>query len=208
MTVGSVTVNRAQKRTELPFAMIPLLFGVQQIIEGALWLTFPDKAPILSTILTYAYSVFSHVLWPIFVPFAVLLVEPSIWRRKVVMGIGAGAGLVALYLLYALITQPITAVVEGRHITYVSPHFYGIAVMGLYLLGTCVSALVSSHRTVRVFGVVAFASFIVAYAFYAAWFISVWCFLAGVMSGFILLHFIRRTGNRDEPQHIHAYIGR
>lgn len=197
LAIGTITVSRVQKPTELLFAMIPLLFGIQQLLEGALWLTFPDKAPHLNTVLTYAYSAFSHVLWPLFVPCAVLLIEPFGRRRKVIMGTVAAGGLVSLYLLYALFTQPITASVEGRHITYVSPHFYSFAVMGLYLLGTCVSALLSSHKFVQLFGVAALASFIAAYVFYAAWFISVWCFLAAVMSGFIVLHFFRRT---DAPK--------
>ena len=54
---------------------------IQQLIEGALWLTFPDKAPLLNSALTHIYSLFSHVLWPIYVPIAVLLIVggPLTW---------------------------------------------------------------------------------------------------------------------------------
>ena len=44
LIVGAVTVRRARRRAELPFSLIPVLFGIQQLIEGAIWLTFPDKA--------------------------------------------------------------------------------------------------------------------------------------------------------------------
>ena len=93
--VGAVTVSRVRRPAELPFAMIPGLFGVQQLVEGALWLTFADTAPHANSVLTHAYSFFSHVLWPIYVPIAVLLLEPEAWRRKLLLGIAWPARLSA-----------------------------------------------------------------------------------------------------------------
>ncbi len=196
LIVGTATARRARTSAELPFALIPALFGVQQLMEGALWLTFPDKAPLLNVVLTYAYSVFSHVFWPIYVPVAVMLIEGTRWRRNAAMGIAVASGAAGLYLLYALMTQPIVARVVGHHISYLSPHFYGVVVMALYLLGTCISPLFSTHRMVRAFGVAASISFVAAYVFFELWFISVWCFLAAVMSGIVLLHFSRPRPQR------------
>ena len=48
LVIGAITIRLSRDRAELPFAAIPVLFGVQQLIEGALWLTFPDKAPLLN----------------------------------------------------------------------------------------------------------------------------------------------------------------
>ncbi len=188
LVVGTVTTRRAGGSADLAFAAVPLLFGVQQILEGALWLTFPDEAPLLNTVLTYVYTFFSHVLWPVYVPLAVLLMERTPWRRKVLGAIAIAGAAVALYLLILLVRRPLVSQVTGGHIAYTSPHFYALEVMTLYLLGTCVSSLFSSHRSVRVFGVAAFLSFVAAYAFYATWFISVWCFFAAVLSGTVLLH--------------------
>ena len=192
MIVGTVTTRRASRRAELRYALIPVLFGLQQLIEGALWLTFPAKLPLLNTALTHAFSFFSHVLWPLYVPVAVLLLERTPWRRKVLVAIAIAGGAVSLYLLYFLVRLSIVAEPSGGHIAYISPHFYALAAIGLYLLGTCVSSLFSSHRSVRWFGAAAFISFVGAYAFYAFWFISVWCFFAALLSGLVLLHFPRR----------------
>ena len=191
LAIGAVTTSRAHRRSELPFALIPGLFGIQQLIEGGLWLTFPDEAPLANQLLTHAYSFFSHVLWPIYVPIAVLLLEPEQWRRKLLKAIAVAGAAVGLYLQYFLVTEPIVSEVVGRHISYQSPHFYVAAVMVLYVLATCVSSFVSSCATIRLFGVATFVALLAAYAFYAYWFISVWCFFAAVLSVIVLVHFLR-----------------
>ena len=38
--IGVATVRKAEGPAERPFAMIPLLFGIQQLTEGVIWLTF------------------------------------------------------------------------------------------------------------------------------------------------------------------------
>lgn len=192
LIAGAITTRQARRPSELPFAAIPLLFATQQLIEGFLWLTFPDKAPILKMILTHAYSLFSHVLWPVYVPIAILLLESVPWRRTILRSIVLAGGVVGIYLLYFLATVPIVAQVEGHHIDYNSPHFYIVTVMILYVLGTCVSSMFSSHQWVRLFGVVSFLSFTAAGYFYRAWFISVWCFFAAVLSSIVLIFFLRR----------------
>ena len=202
LIVGAVTTRRARRRAELPFAFIPVLFGLQQLIEGAIWLTLPDKAPSLNAMLTFAYSLFSHVLWPIYVPIAILLLEPIGWRRRILVGIAVAGCAVGLYLLYFLVRLPIVSQAEGRHIAYLSPHFYLTAVMVLYVLGTCVSMLVSSHGRVRLFGLAAFIAYLVTYIFYTTWVISVWCFFAAVLSVIVLLYFPRRPAKPSEQSPI------
>lgn len=197
LAVGAFTTSRTRRPAALPFALIPVLFGIQQLIEGGLWLTFPDKAPDLNAVLTHLYSLFSHVLWPIYVPIAVLLLEVVPWRRKVLAGIALAGAAVGLYLMYFLITEPVEARVVGRHIAYLSPHFYVVPVMILYVLGTCVSAFLSSCGTVRWFGVATFVALVAAYAFYAFWFISVWCFFAALLSVIVVVHSL---GGQSLPQ--------
>jgi len=189
LAVGAITVKNVARWAELPFAAIPVLFGVQQILEGIIWLTFRFDTPLLNTVMTHGYSLFSHVLWPIYVPFAVLLLEPVPWRRKALyafLAIGAAAG---VYLLINMVRFPITSRAMGGHIEYVSPHFYVIVVMGSYLAATCLSMLLSSHKVVNVFGIASLLLFFAAYKIYAVWFISVWCFFAAALSAIVYLYF-------------------
>jgi hypothetical protein len=88
-----------------------------------------------------------------------------------------------------LVQLPVISEAREHHIVYNFPHFHVLAATGLYLLGTCIGPLFSSHRMVRLFGVAATLSFMVTYVFYAVWLISVWCFFASLLSCVVLLHF-------------------
>ena len=188
--LGTLTLKSARRPRELVLAAIPLLFAIQQLIEGVIWLTFSADAPLLNSVLTHVYLFFSHVLWPVYVPVAVLLIEPPGWHRRALLVFVAAGIAVGAYLLYVLVAFPIISRPTGQHIEYVSPHFFAAVVMTLYLLSTTVSPLLSTHRMVKVFGVLALVSFGGAYFFYATWFISVWCFFAALLSAVIYLHFV------------------
>lgn len=198
--VGTLTLKTERRPRELPFAAIPLLFAIQQLSEGVIWLTFRYEAPLLNVVMTHLYSFFSHVLWPVYVPVAVLLIEPPGWRRRALLAFVAAGVAVGAYLLYILVAFPTVARPIGQHIEYVSPHFFAAATMTLYLLSTATSPVLSTHRVVKVFGVLALSSFAAAYFFYATWFISVWCFFAALLSVVVYLHFVSRYAERNRPR--------
>lgn len=186
--MGIATVKKTQCKEEIPFASIPLLFGIQQFIEGMLWLSFHFDTHLLNVIMTYSFTLFSHVLWPIFVPFAIGFMETVAWRKKVIRAFHITGTAVGLYLLYFIIRYPITSEIK-ENVVYVFPHFHIPPVLVLYIVATCVSAFFSSHRIVNIFGVLALILFLVAYWFYFVAFFSVWCFFAAILSIVIFLHF-------------------
>lgn len=192
IVIGVAIVKKAQLKAEIPLAMIPLLFGVQQIIEGMLWLSFRFDAPLLNAIMTYSFTLFSHVLWPMFVPFSIGLVEMVPWRKKVISGFLVTGIAVGLYLLYFIVSFPITSEIKV-HVLYIFPHFHKPPILALYVAATSVSALFSSHKIINIFCVLALISFIVAYWFYTVAFFSVWCFFAAILSVVIYLHFKMRN---------------
>jgi len=188
VVTGVLTLRLAEKRSELPFAAIPLLFGIQQITEGIIWLSLQYDAAQLKMVATYLYSVFSHVLWPVYVPVAVALMEPNAWRRKAlwifsIIGVAA-----AFHLLVLIATQSLT-VVAGEHIIYVSARHYEWPMMHIYITATCLAPLFSSYPLVRAFGAAALLLFFVSYVFYTAAAFSVWCFFAAILSVIIYIFF-------------------
>ena len=194
--IGTFTLRAARRPCEWPFAAIPVLFAIQQLIEGVIWLTFSADTPLLNTVMTHAYSFFSHVLWPVYLPVAVLMIEPPGGRRRTLTALVLAGSAVGIYLLYVLVAFPVVSRPTGQHVEYDSPHFFAAEVMTLYLVSTTVSPLLSTLRGVKVFGALALLSFGAAYYFYATWFISVWCFFAALLSTVIYIHFARRPTER------------
>ena len=186
--IGVAALNKAETRNERPLAMIPLLFGIQQLTEGVIWLTFSHDAPVLRQTMTYVYSGFSHALWPMYVPFAMYVLEGERWRNKILLGFEAAGLLVGLYLLFFIVTRPVVAAVVGKHIVYASPHFYLAPVIVLYLAATCVSCFFSSHGFVKLFGALALLSFLAAYIVHVGALVSIWCFFAAILSLLIYGH--------------------
>jgi len=201
--LGAVTLKTARHAREMPFAAIPFLFAVQQLTEGVIWWTFSHQLPLINSISTHVYSFFSHVLWPVYVPMAVLFIEPPGWRRRALMAVAATGASVGAYLLYVLVAFPVVSQPVGQHIEYVSPHFFAALTMTLYLTATTASLLLSAHVRVRIFGTLSALAFAAAYVFYARWFISVWCFFAALLSVLVYFHFaaLRLKGNSHQLQH-------
>ena len=186
IAVGAATVRRGAPPRELAFRFIPLLFGIQQLIEGALWLSLGGHAPRWDEALTFGFISFSHVIWPIYIPVAILLVEDDRLRQRWLAILALIGATVSVYLLVSILRAPISAQIVGNHIAYVSEDSHTLMTMGAYLISTCLTGLLSSHRSIRLFGAVALISFIPAYVLYTYWFISVWCFFAALISVVIL----------------------
>ncbi len=188
---GVATIRMARGRNELPFAAVPLIFGIQQIIEGFLWLSFRFDWPTVNLIATNLYLFFARGFWPVFFPFAILLFETVPWRKKVLSGFVLTGIVAGAYFLYFMIARHMSASLFNGHIVYSGPYLapYWEAFFFLYALATAVSALFSSHRIVRMMGVFIFIAGLITYYLYLVSFASVWCFFAAVLSFVVYLHF-------------------
>jgi hypothetical protein len=188
--VGIVSLSRANERRELPLAATPLLFALQQSVEGLLWLTLP-VAPEESTAtgLTFLFLFFAEAFWPVYAPLAVLLIEPDDWRRRLMLGcLAVGAG-VSAYLLWWIFSRSHGAAIVHGHIVYVTEYPHSDAIGLAYLAATGLPLLLSSQRTVVALGAIVLVGSTVAYVFYWEAFVSVWCFFAAAASVAILCHF-------------------
>lgn len=183
---GTVTVKKARKKNELPFASIPFLFGVQQLLEGIVWISL--NYPSFNNVAVFGYLMFAHVLWPVFTPYAVLQLEDDALRRKILYLIQLIGVTVGLVLLYFMTQQPLTAQIMDGHLVYpfnyLDSNFLGL----FYLVATCGSCLVSRRRVVNIFGfAVLIFSFISFY--FAQSYISTWCFFSAILSVIVYWHF-------------------
>jgi hypothetical protein len=190
--VGAAALSRVSKLSQIPLAAVPLFFAAQQVVEGALWLTLPlaPDGPV-STMLTYLFLLFAKVFWPLFVPLAVLLVEPDGIRRRVLIALCvAGAG-VAIFFLGSILTYNHSAHILGGHVVYSTEPHLPESVRLAFLVTTAIAPMLSSHRAVQLLGVIVTAGALITFFFYWQSFASVWCFFAAAGSVVILAHFER-----------------
>jgi len=203
---GGLTMMRAKTKSELPFASIPLLFGIQQVIEGVVWLSF--DIPLLHTVAMYGYMTFSHVLWPIFVPLSIILLETDPFRKKILWLFSLAGSIVGSYLAYYIITDAVTVQIVNHSLAYHSPNLYPLLIITFYLMATCGSCFFSSHRIINLFGIVLSLSFAVAALFFFETFFSVWCFLAAILSILVYWYFRQETKDNEEDRTDSITVGK
>lgn len=194
---GIAALQRTTDARERPLAAIPLLFSVQQAVEGALWLMLP-VAPESQTcaVLTHTFLIFALIVWPVFAPLAALAIEREPWRRKAIMActlVGAG---VSLYLLSVLTGSTNIALLKDGHIIYDSQPPPARAIGLFYLIATGLGPALSSQRAVNLLSIIVVAGSLVAWFAYWDAFVSVWCFFAAAASVVILLHFEQKRAAR------------
>ena len=67
--IGVASIKKAKSPTQIIFASIPLIFAVQQITEGFLWLSLThSNFASLKQVTTYIFLFFAQIVWPIWVP--------------------------------------------------------------------------------------------------------------------------------------------
>lgn len=195
--IGVIALSRMSRPRESMLAAMPIMFAIQQSIEGLLWLNLP-RAPDgpVATTLTLLFLLSAEVFWPLYVPSMMLLVEPNEKRRRLMLPwLVVGVG-VATYLLWGIFSGPHGARILSGHIVYVTEHQFPFAIGLAYLAATSLPLLLSTHRAVFILGVIVLAGCVTAYAFYWDSFVSVWCFFGAAASAVILFHFEQARRHR------------
>lgn len=178
---GVAALTKVRALSELPLAAVPLLFAVQQAIEGFLWRAVPDGRDHTLALATL-FTTIALIVWPLLIPIATALVEREPARRlAMLILVPAGIG-VSINYAAILLVRPYRAWPVGHTLTYVNNHPISPVMLGLYIICTCIPPLLSGSRTLMLFGGIVIAGLIVSLlAFYES-FISVWCFFAALAS--------------------------
>ena len=186
--IGVATVREIHKPSQLVFASIPLFFGLQQIIEGTLWLTIPlPDLMSLQKISTYFFLIMADFLWPTIIPLAVLLMEEKKKRKKILRILFVLGLSLSLYYAYCLLFFNVTPQIMGYHILYKSdfPKSLEMPAFIIYLIVTITPLFVSSIQRTHLLGILMFLSCLVTAIFFTQYLTSVWCFFAALISAVI-----------------------
>jgi hypothetical protein len=206
--VGIASVNVTHHRTQLLFAAIPLIFGVQQLIEGLLWLQLrSNPSGILSHFGTHAFLFLAQVVWPFWVPLSILLLEKKENRTSVQRWLVAGGAALSIYFAYCQLNFSVASAIDGHHIIYFRdyPFAFDIISIAAYATVTILPAFLSRIKYMRLLGVSIAVSFLISSIFYQHYVLSVWCFFAAIISISIYI-IMRGIANAETRQKFRAVL--
>jgi hypothetical protein len=196
----AIGVARSGDRRWIALAAFPLMFGVQQTLEGVLWLALGDPLarilgkppPTAIPAIALGFLGFAYVLWPMMVPIAARRLESRPLRRRL-FGILAVLGLtggLAIYLPLVIHPDWLEVSILGGSILYeprvLLPDLLSQPLgRGLYAFAVLVPLLASSEPLAQRFGALILTSALLCAVTYSYAFVSVWCFFAALLSAWL-----------------------
>ncbi|MHB1278046.1 MAG: DUF6629 family protein [Bacteroidia bacterium] len=187
--IGVASLKKVQSPNQFPFASIPLIFAVQQAFEGFVWLSFSNPAfEEYGSGSSYIFLLFAQVVWPVWVPYSILILSPKEQRTWLQKGFLLAGTVVSVYLGYCLLNFPVKVYILGYHIAYDQsfPAKPALFIGALYLLATIAPILFSRLSRMWVLGILILISYLVTALLYSDYIISVWCFFAAIIGVVIL----------------------
>lgn len=194
---GVASVSQVRKPAHLVFAFLPLIFAIQQVCEGFVWLSLSHTAFLeWHNFAKYAFLIFAQIVWPFWIPLAFLSIERLPERRKIIRYFLFAGIAVSMMLAYRLVFSPAIAQIDGCHISYNigTTTVLQIVTGILYIAAIVVAPFFSSWKRAITLAVANVVSLVVTQVFFEVYLISVWCFFAAVQS--VLVFFIMREIKR------------
>lgn len=191
---GAVAAASAcsQDRRYLMIATLPFLFGLQQLVEGLIWIE--GRAGNAHHVAQYSllYMFFTWIAWPIWAPVSAYFLESGARQNLILLFVIAGAMLGGLqffpyfvhdgwltttFLRWAVRYQDINLLdgLVSRNVTY-----------AIYVSVIIVPFLLVRSWEIKVFGLLVSGVLIVTYVFFSYAYISVFCFGGAVISAYLL----------------------
>ena len=198
--VGVASLSQVRKPAQWMFAAIPLLFAIQQVCEGFVWLSLSDGVfSHWHGTAKYAFLIFAQIIWPTWIPLSYLLIERSPKRRKIIRYFLFAGIATTLLLSYRLLFSNAIAQIDGCHISYkIDSTTTMMIVTGiLYLSAIVVAPFISSWKRAFILATANLVSLTVTQLFFEVYLVSVWCFFAAVQS--VLIFFVMREMRRRFP---------
>ncbi|OKH49266.1 hypothetical protein NIES2101_21365 [Calothrix sp. HK-06] len=179
-------------RMYLPFAGIPLVFGIQQALEGLVWIGINSDSKNLVQLSSLGFLFFSHCFWLFWIPLSVSLIEQdrsikNVCRLAAVMGVIFGT---LLYIPFLINEQWFSAAIRYGSIDYQTILVFDAFMPRnmsrlIYACITLIPFLITKTAELKVFGGLSVCSLLFSYIVFEYAFVSVWCFWAALLSLYI-----------------------
>jgi hypothetical protein len=148
--IGVDAVRHIRQRREfIALAWIPLLLGAHQFIEALVWLWLQGHvARGIGHVALWAYLLIAFVVLPVFIPLAVIAVEPTRRRKQMMVPFALLGAVIAVTLFAAMVRGPVGVKLDPYHLSYGIRLPDGFLIVTLYVVAVCGPLLVSGlpHR--------------------------------------------------------------
>ena len=186
--IGTAAIMRARTVPQGLFAGIPMIFSIQQLAEGMLWLSLKD--PQLTTfqpLFTYIFLAFALIVWPIWIPLTIRLLEKDAKRKKILTFFVFAGVLVSAATACAMLLYTTEVIPADHHLHYKIdiPSATGALIKIftlLYFATTIVTTFISTTKRMKWLGLAFLISYNVTIFFYSGSVVSVWCYFAALLS--------------------------
>jgi hypothetical protein len=183
--IGIATVAKVSNPAQKLFAFIPLLFGIQQLAEGCVWLTMQNPGhEVIQKTSMYLFLIAADVLWPVMIPGSLLLMEENKKRRKALWVFFSAGAVLSLYYAFCLISFRVTPQMLNCHIYYGGDFIPSLMIPAflLYIVVSVTPLFISGVKGMYWLGILMFIGCVVTVIFYIKNVTSVWCFFAAIIS--------------------------
>ncbi len=186
---------------------MPVMAGIQQFMEGYVWMGLSGGDSSMVWLGAMGFIFFSWLLWPIWIPFSVYVLEPPESRRKnmflyfALAGTALGLALYIPHLLYpdwvnVTINRDSLAYEGTMLLDYLIPRWLTYAI---YMFLLIAPPLMSTYLHIRLFGLTLIAIVSVVYFFLVYAYISFFCLLAGIGTLHLIYIILRNKCCRECP---------
>lgn len=197
---GAYCISAAIRKRPIawPIAVAPLLFGVQQISEGFVWLGLDHGDPELVRQGSLVFLFFALAFWPFWFSFQSAVMDPRPRARQLFTLLAIASTFWFWVLFYPIITGPetlmTTRIVRDSifyDITGLAIHSYANKSLLRVLYFLCIALpIVTGPETVgRLPGLCFAASAVFAAVVFHYAFVSVWCFVAAFITLYLCWYF-------------------
>ena len=204
VAIDAVSHHRTER--ELPLALLPAVLAVHTFLSAVIWLgvdgAVSEQTAQSASVL---YLFIAYALLPIYLPIAVLLLDPPGWHRNAVLGMCAIGAIPAIGYGYALMEGRGTASPDDYYIAFGVEGTAGVLGV-LYVVSTCGALLLSGSAPLIAWGLVNTVAVSALVAWNSLGLPALWCLWAAVTSGFVAWYLRKERPKQEESDWVDAVL--
>lgn len=190
--IGFFTLKAAKDKTLLALACIPLLFALQQLSEGILWLALQRGAvdENIAETFKFIYLLLAFFIWPIWIPLSLVIPEKIAWRRILLITFLLFGLMLSVFCASYLPDNTLIAKIVNRKMEYSMQRPFELnpwLMIGWYSAVVILPTFISSLKLAWLLGLCGSISWIISEYFYHDNFTTSWSFFGALISVLIYL---------------------